>query len=189
LVAIWYISWPFGIFSFQWNISWIFGIFSFNLVYFVAILNILWPFGIFCGHLVYFVAFWYILWPFGLTYGHLVYFVAIWYISWPFGIFSFHLVYFVAIWYILWSIGILFPVLVYCIQKNLATLLSTRHGSRCHGRVESWRRMVMGQTSVGLLHQGCQMVSFQTKNPNLVKFWRALDREMFIYFMAIWNVL
>jgi hypothetical protein len=33
------------------------------------------------------------------------------------------------------------------------------------------------------------MVSFQTKNPNLDKFWRALDRKMLIYFMAVWNIL
>jgi hypothetical protein len=37
--------------------------------------------------------------------------------------------------------------------------------------------------------QGCQMVSFQTKNPNLGKFWRALDWKMLIYFMALWNIL
>jgi hypothetical protein len=38
--------------------------------------------------------------------------------------------------------------------------------------------------------QGCQMGSFQTKNPNLGKFWRdALDWKMLIYFRAIWNVL
>jgi hypothetical protein len=35
----------------------------------------------------------------------------------------------------------------------------------------------------------CQMVSFQTKNFNLGKFWWALDWKMFIYFMAIWNIL
>jgi hypothetical protein len=28
--------------------------------------------------------------------------------------------------------------------------------------------------------QGCQMVSFQTKNPNLGKFWRALEWKMLI---------
>jgi hypothetical protein len=39
------------------------------------------------------------------------------------------------------------------------------------------------------LDQGCQMVSFQTKNPNLDKFWRALDRKMLMYFMTIWNIL
>jgi hypothetical protein len=36
--------------------------------------------------------------------------------------------------------------------------------------------------------QGCQMVSFQTKNPKLGKFWGALDWKMLIYFMAIWNI-
>jgi hypothetical protein len=33
------------------------------------------------------------------------------------------------------------------------------------------------------------MVSFQTKNPNLGIFWRALDCKMLIYFMAICNIL
>jgi hypothetical protein len=33
------------------------------------------------------------------------------------------------------------------------------------------------------------MVSFRTKNPNLGKFWRALDVKMLIYFSAIWNIL
>jgi hypothetical protein len=33
------------------------------------------------------------------------------------------------------------------------------------------------------------MVCFQTKNPNLGKFWRALDWKLLIYFMAIWNIL
>jgi hypothetical protein len=37
--------------------------------------------------------------------------------------------------------------------------------------------------------QGCQMVSFQTKNPNLGTFLKTLDGKMFIYFMAIWNIL
>jgi hypothetical protein len=47
------------------------------------------------------------------------------------------------------------------------------------------------------ISQGCQMVSFQTKNPNLDKFWRALHRwEMLIYFKGhleyfkdIWDIL
>jgi hypothetical protein len=39
------------------------------------------------------------------------------------------------------------------------------------------------------LDQGCQMVSIQTKSPNLGKFWRALYWKMLIYFMAIWNIL
>jgi hypothetical protein len=37
--------------------------------------------------------------------------------------------------------------------------------------------------------QGCQMVCFQTKNPNLGKFWRATDWKLLIYFMAIGNIL
>jgi hypothetical protein len=37
--------------------------------------------------------------------------------------------------------------------------------------------------------QGCQMVCFQTKNPDLGKIWRALDGKMWLYFMAIWNIL
>jgi hypothetical protein len=43
-----------------------------------------------------------------ILYGHLEYFTAIWHIVWPFGKV-------VVIWYI-------FPVLVYCINKNLASL-------------------------------------------------------------------
>jgi hypothetical protein len=34
--------------------------------------------------------------------------------------------------------------------------------------------------------QGCQMVYFQTKNPNLAKYWRALEWKMLVYFMTIW---
>jgi hypothetical protein len=37
--------------------------------------------------------------------------------------------------------------------------------------------------------QGCQMVYFQTKNPDLGKFKRTLDWKMLIYFMVIWNIL
>jgi hypothetical protein len=40
-----------------------------------------------------------------------------------------------------------------------------------------------------LCEQGCQMVSFQTKNPNLGKFWMALDAEMLTYFTDIWDIL
>jgi hypothetical protein len=40
-----------------------------------------------------------------------------------------------------------------------------------------------------LSSQGCQMVCFQTQNPNLGKFWRALDWNMFMYFIAVLNIL
>jgi hypothetical protein len=34
--------------------------------------------------------------------------------------------------------------------------------------------------------QGCQMVCFQTKNPDLGKFWRVLLWKILVYFMTIW---
>jgi hypothetical protein len=45
-----------------------------------------------------------------------------------------------------------------------------------------------------VLDQGCQMVNFQSKNPNLGQFWRALEWKMLVYlfndhleyFTAIW---
>jgi hypothetical protein len=37
--------------------------------------------------------------------------------------------------------------------------------------------------------QGCQMVCFQTKNPNLGKFWRFLLWKILVYFMTIGNIL
>jgi hypothetical protein len=41
-------------------------------------------------------------------------------------------------------------------------------------------------TSLERLSQGCQMVYFQTKNPNSGQFWRAFDGKMWIYFIATW---
>jgi hypothetical protein len=38
-------------------------------------------------------------------------------------------------------------------------------------------------------HHGCQMVCFQTKNPNLGKFWRVLLCKILVYFMTIWSSL
>jgi hypothetical protein len=37
--------------------------------------------------------------------------------------------------------------------------------------------------------QGCQMIYFHTKNPNLGTFWRALEWKMLVYFLANWNNL
>jgi hypothetical protein len=39
------------------------------------------------------------------------------------------------------------------------------------------------------VHQGCQISYFQTKNPNLGKFWSVLQWQMLVYFMAIWSTL
>jgi hypothetical protein len=33
------------------------------------------------------------------------------------------------------------------------------------------------------------MVCFQTKNPNLGKFWRVLEWKMLVYFMDTWSIL
>jgi hypothetical protein len=37
--------------------------------------------------------------------------------------------------------------------------------------------------------QGCQMVYFQTKTPNLGKFLRVLQWKMLVYFMDSWSIL
>jgi hypothetical protein len=37
--------------------------------------------------------------------------------------------------------------------------------------------------------QGCQMVCFQTKNPNLGKFLRAWQWKMLAYFIDTWSIL
>jgi hypothetical protein len=33
------------------------------------------------------------------------------------------------------------------------------------------------------------MAYFQTKNPNLGKFWRVLEWEGLVYYLAMWNIL
>jgi hypothetical protein len=38
------------------------------------------------------------------------------------------------------------------------------------------------------LYQGCQMVYFQTKNPNLCKFWWVLQWMMSVYSMAMRSI-
>jgi hypothetical protein len=47
----------------------------------------------------------------------------------------------------------------------------------------------LGQRPLVPLIQGCQMVSFQTKNPNLGIFWRTLEWKMLLYILFIWNIL
>jgi hypothetical protein len=37
------------------------------------------------------------------------------------------------------------------------------------------------------LKQGCKMVYFHTKTPNLGMVWKVLEWKMFVYFMTIWN--
>jgi hypothetical protein len=33
------------------------------------------------------------------------------------------------------------------------------------------------------------MAYFQTKNPNLGKFWRVLQWKMFVYYLSVWSIL
>jgi hypothetical protein len=41
------------------------------------------------------------------------------------------------------------------------------------------------KTSFSVLAQGCQMVYFQTKNPSMGKFWRALEWKSLVYSIYI----
>jgi hypothetical protein len=47
-------------------------------------------------------------------------------------------------------------------------------------RENPFKKLTSGHPARG---QGCQMVCFQTKNPNLGKFLRALHGKMLVYFM------
>jgi hypothetical protein len=49
--------------------------------------------------------------------------------------------------------------------------------------------LVLEQRTVFNGKQGCQMVRFQAKNPNLGKFWRVLQRKILVYFMDTWSIL
>jgi hypothetical protein len=57
-----------------------------------------------------------------------------------------------------------------------------------HSR-ESASSQLTGMKANSRSSQGCQMVYFQTKNPTLGKFLRALDWKMLKYLMAIRNIL
>jgi hypothetical protein len=55
----------------------------------------------------------------------------------------------------------------------------------------SWHLSILSSRN-----QGCQMVCFQTKNPNLGKIWRALEWKTLVYFIisntystAIWHIV
>jgi hypothetical protein len=52
---------------------------------------------------------------------------------------------------------------------------------------ESSNSSLFRHFSQSLFRQGCQMVYFQTKVPNLGYIWSAFDWKMSVYFMAIWN--
>jgi hypothetical protein len=107
--------------------------------------------------------------------------------------------------YFLCSFGTFFTVLVTCAKKTLAAPLLTKRADAnfrndnlfantlflpTNFSFRPMRIVLQGLKCLKLSHrdQGCQMVHFQTKNPNLGKFWRALEWEMLLYFMAIRNI-
>jgi hypothetical protein len=74
--------------------------------------------------------------------------------------------------------------------KKLPTYICTNRNDAV-GDVAKVRKL---STKIAV-HQGCQMVYFKTKNPELGKFWRALDwkNDIFYchleYFTDIWDIL
>jgi hypothetical protein len=89
------------------------------------------------------------------------------------------------------AIRYILPILVHCLKKNLATLLEDTT-SKYRYFVAIARMLSM----LSVVHQGCQMAYFETKIPNLGKFWRVLQWKMMVYliailvyFMAIWSIL
>jgi hypothetical protein len=52
-----------------------------------------------------------------------------------------------------------------------------------------WQLWFQQKNFVAECKQYCQMVEFQTKNPNLGKFWKVLQWEMMVFFMAILSIL
>jgi hypothetical protein len=113
-----------------------------------------------------------------------------------FGKFYGYLLYFVYLY------RYIFPVLVFCTKKNLATLVAgvieRKTGDNLH-----YLKIVLSFFSQDQIpffreksfreeagrKQGCQMVSFQTKNPNWGIFWRTLEWKMLLYTLVIYNIL
>jgi hypothetical protein len=71
-------------------------------------------------------------------------------------------------------------------RRRYRQTTSPEHSLWCSNPSTSFRNKM---AEFCIKRQGCQMVCFQTKNPKLGKFYRALDCKMFIYFIAIWNIL
>jgi hypothetical protein len=48
---------------------------------------------------------------------------------------------------------------------------------------------ILGELNLSTLVRVVQMAYFQTKNPDLGKFWRVLQWKMLVYYTAIWFIL
>jgi hypothetical protein len=102
----------------------------------------------------------------GIFYGHLVHFTVLCYILWTFGIVLGNLVYFSPFWYFV-------PKIIWqpCTEPF--------QNSQAHyGQFGQVIGMPVLYWIIQFGNQGCQMVLFQTRNPNLGKFWRALEWKM-----------
>jgi hypothetical protein len=87
-----------------------------------------------------------------------------------------------------------------CIQTNtnIVSVFRTVH-TYVHTHKSHIRTYIEKNTNIVLVfltihtqtrrRKGCQMVSFQTKNTNLGKFWRALKWKLLLYIPVIWNIL
>jgi hypothetical protein len=64
-------------------------------------------------------------------------------------------------------------------------MVDWRKFKTCFGSQEA---VLTQSDSFCLLQQGCQMVCFQTKNPNLGKFLRVLQWKMMVYFIDTWSI-
>jgi hypothetical protein len=138
-----------------------------------------------------------------------IYFMAIWNILRRFRILYRQLVHFVFIWYI-------FPVFLLCTEKNLATLIAATFFVKFVGSCDGGAEYIVAGSPISIKQQqdsvfqalschlswigeplctntysehGCQMVCFQTENPNLGKFLRVLLWKILVYFMTIWSSL
>jgi hypothetical protein len=145
----------------------------------------------------------YILW-------HLVYFTAIWYMLWTFGIFF-------PIWVFCnkkklatlssyemnvqsgVNVSLTGTKMVFCGLNSVRQTCHLLRFSQFRKLIPfldeeqlfiraSWYKLlcsIFGDCQ----HRGCQMVCFQTKNLDLGKFLRALERKKLVYSIFIWKIL
>jgi hypothetical protein len=66
-------------------------------------------------------------------------------------------------------------------MKKEAKIPSQTFRAECQIRLSNGNAFGATQSD---LNKSCQIVCFQTKNPNLGKFWRVLQWKMLVYFMA-----
>jgi hypothetical protein len=68
------------------------------------------------------------------------------------------------------------------------TIMSRRKGNLCiiFRRYTLLRTNEHWKRTFCCCNQGCQMAYFETKNPDLGKFWKVLQWKVLVYYMSIW---